>query len=248
MKLMLLLSGLIIGSFTYAQTADEILAQYFETVGGLEEWKKVKSTKSTAKVITQGLEIPLEIWMFTDGRMYTSFTLQGKKMVQVAFDGKKGYEMNFMTGKMEEMDKERVENLKRSIGDYPSPFIDYKTKGYTVEKLDDEVVEGTTCYKLKLISGKKLVDGKEVDRVSYHYFDKETFVPIVEETEILVGELAGKLSQTILSDYTEVDNLYFPYSIIQKIAGGQGQGQTITFEKIEINPKEDKTLFDFSSY
>jgi outer membrane lipoprotein-sorting protein len=246
MKAMLMISGILFSWISFGQTADEIVNQYLENTGGIENWKKVESTKISANVNAQGMKIPVEIWNFADGKSHTSFNLQGKKMVQLAFDGKKGYEMNFMTQKMEELDNERIENLKRSIGDYPSPFIGYKEKGYTLEKLDDETIEGTECFKLKFTSGKNLVEGKEVDDVSYYYFDKENFVPIVIETTMNGGPMAGKTAQSIMSDYDEVDGLYFPFSMQEKLKDGEGMGQTITFDKIEVNPKLDKTLFDFS--
>lgn len=248
MKTLLMMSTLFLGLISFGQTADVILEKYFENTGGLDNWKNLKSQKIEANVSTQGMKIPVVMYNFANGKTYSSFTLQGKTMVQQVFDGEKGYAMNFMTQKMEEMDAEAVDNLKRSKGEFPSPFIDYKEKGYTIEKLEDETVEGVECFKIKIVKGKKMSDGKEVDDVAYYYFDKDNYVPIVIETSISSGPMAGKTAQTVLSDYDEVDGLYFPFSIQEKIKDGEGAGQTITFEKIEINVKEDKSLFDFSEY
>lgn len=246
MKVLMIVAVLCVGSLSFGQTVDEIISTYFENTGGLENWKKVKSTKTTASVNANGMKIPVEMWMFADGKMHTSFTLQGQKMIQLAFDGEKGFEMNFMTGKMEKLDAERVENLKRSKGDYPSTFIDWKEKGHKIEKLEDVTVEGTECFKLKFTHAKKqLVDGKEKDNITYYYIDKENFVPIMVETTVPAGPMAGKKSQTILSDYQEVDGLYFPHSIQEKVEGNEAVSQSITFDKILVNPKVDKTLFDF---
>ena len=203
--------------FAYSQTADEIVANYLENIGGAENWKKVTSQKMQASVNVQGMKLPVVMVSFANGKSYSSFTLQGKTMVQQVFDGEKGYEMNFMTQKMEEIDAESVENLKRNKDDFPLPFLDYKEKGYTVEKLEDETVEGVDCFKIKFISGKKLNEGKEIDDVTYYYFDKENFIPIVVETTISMGPMAGKTAQTVFSDYDEVDGLYFPFSIKEKL-------------------------------
>ena len=100
----------------------------------------------------------------------------------------------------------------------------------------------------KWIQGKKLNEGKEIDDVTYYYFDKENFIPIVVETTISMGPMAGKTAQTVFSDYDEVDGLYFPFSIKEKLKDGEGQGQTVTMEKIEINVEEDPALFDFTEY
>ncbi|MEZ4936404.1 MAG: outer membrane lipoprotein-sorting protein [Crocinitomicaceae bacterium] len=248
MKIVFMIGGLLWACLAYNQTADEIVATYLENIGGAENWAKVKSQKIQASVSVQGMKIPVLMYSFADGKSYSSFTMQGKTMVQQVFDGEKGYEMNFMTQKMEEIDAESLENLKRNKGDFPSPFLNYKEKGYTLEKLEDETVEGVDCFKLKFITGKKLNEGKEVDDVMYYYFDKENYVPIVIETTIKMGPMAGKTSQTVFSDYDEVDGLFFPFSIKEQLKDGDGQGQTITMEKIEINVEEDKSMFDFSAY
>ena len=62
MKKFALLILAICVSFTInAQTADEIIANYFENIGGLKIGKKLKGIKMSAKVNQQGMEIPLEI-------------------------------------------------------------------------------------------------------------------------------------------------------------------------------------------
>ena len=247
-KIFIAIIGIICSVSLQAQTADEIVETYLENTGGKENWKNVKSQKIIASINANGMKIPLEIWNFSDGKVYTAFELQGKKMVQQVFDGEKGYEMNFMTQKMEEIESETVENLKRNKGDFPSPFLDYKEKGYTLDLVGVETVEGVECFKLKFTTGKKLSEGKEVDDVSYYYFDKENYVPIVVETTITGGPMAGKTAVTILSDYDEVDGLYLPFSMQEKLKDGEGEGQTISFDKIELNVKVEDSMFDFSDY
>ena len=70
-----------------AQTADEILENYFENTGGLDAWKNLKGMKMTAKVNQGGMEIPLEIYNLKDGRQMTKITFQGKEIKQGVYDG-----------------------------------------------------------------------------------------------------------------------------------------------------------------
>ncbi|GAB4257661.1 MAG: hypothetical protein Kow0079_14870 [Vicingaceae bacterium] len=230
-------------TFVNAQTVDEILNNYFENTGGLEKWKALKGTKSTAKVDAQGMTIPLEIYNMSDGKSLVKFELQGKEMVQGAFDGETSWGVNFMTMKPEKSDDETTENVKRSAGDYPSPFIDYKEKGYKVELMGEETVEGVECYKIKLTKKPMLVEGQEVDNIEYYYFDKENFVPILSESEIPSGPMKGQIAQTVYSDYQEVEGLYFPFSITSKMK--DGQGQTVQIESVELNPEVDESMFKF---
>jgi outer membrane lipoprotein-sorting protein len=106
-----------------------------------------------------------------------------------------------------------------------------------------EKIEGTECYKIKLEKKTQLIDGKEVPNVDYYYLDKESKVPVVIETEIKSGELNGKISQTKLSDYQEVEGVYFAFSTAQGLK--DGQSQVIQFSKIEINPKVEDDKFNF---
>ena len=55
----LLVATLLFSLATNAQTADEILENYFENTGGLENFKGIKMS---AKVNQGGMEIPLEMY------------------------------------------------------------------------------------------------------------------------------------------------------------------------------------------
>lgn len=227
-----------------AQTAEEIVKTYIENIGGEEALKKIKSVKMTAKVNAQGMELPITMINMADGKMLMKFELQGQEVVQQAFDGETAWGVNFMTQKAEKSDAEDTENIKREAGDFPEPFLDYVAKGYKVEALGKETVEGVECFKVKLIKKPQVIDGKEVENVTFYYFDTENYVPIVTETEIKSGQMKGSFSQTVFSDYQEVEGVYFAFSIDQKLKG-QDKGQPVAIEEIEINPEIDESIFKF---
>jgi len=229
---------------TTAQTAEEIVDTYIENIGGGEALKKINTITMHATVNAQGMELPVTMINKSDGKMLMKFELQGKEMVQQAYDGETAWGMNFMTQKPEKRDAETTENIKRAIPEFPDPLLDYKEKGFTIEALGKETVEGTECFKVKLTKKPQLVDGVEVENVTFYYFDTENYVPIVAENEITSGQAKGNFSQTIFSDYQEVDGLYFPFSIDQKLKG-QNQGQPVNFTKIEINNDIDDAMFAF---
>ena len=105
-----------------AQTADEIIANYFENTGGQAKWKALESLKMTAKVNQGGLEIPLIITQLKDGRQMTSISFQGKEIKQGVYDGTTLWNTNFMTMKAEKSDAETLEIFKASLGEFRIHF------------------------------------------------------------------------------------------------------------------------------
>lgn len=224
-------------------TVDEILEGYFENTGGKDAWMNLKGIKMTAKVNQGGMEIPLEIVQLSDGRQYTKFNVQGTDFYQQVYDGETLWGINFQSMQAEKSDKEATDNFKLEINDFPDPFLDYKKKGYTVELVGTETIDGTETYKVKLTKEPRTIDGKEVEDVSYYFFDTEAFVPLSQETTIKQGPGAGQISQSTMSDYQEVNGLYFPFSITQGVKGGASQ--PLMIESIETDPEVDASVFAF---
>ena len=240
-KNVLLVGLLFMSSFVLkAQTADEVIENYFKNIGGKEKFAKIDGFKMDMVTNYNGMEIPVELYNNKSGKMYVKINFQGKEITQVAFDGKKGWSTNFMTMKPEEMDSETSANILSEIADFPDPFLNYKEKGYTVEMLGKETKEGTECYKIKLTKKPKMVDGKKVDNVVFYYFETENYVPIMTETEMQEGPMKGQMSTSTLGDYQEVEGMYFPFTM------NQG-GQAMTVKKIEINPTVDAKAFEMKT-
>lgn len=248
MKKLFITGAIILSGLTsvFAQSADELVEQYIENIGGREAWDKVEGMQMNAKVAVQGMNLPVEMINLKDGRMAIQFEFQGKKLTQQAFDGENMWSTNFMTMKAEKSESEDLENYKRSMKEFPGALFNYKDLGYTLELMNEgekEVVEGVECYKLKLTKNPQLVDGEEVDNVEYYFLDAESMVPIVVEAEIKGGPMAGQISQTVFSDYQEVDDVYVAFSMTQKLK--DGDGQEIQMESIVLNPEVDDSYFAF---
>ncbi len=243
--LKLLAFALIVGlaSTINAQSVDEIISNYFENTGGIEKWQKLNGVKMYAKINQNGMEIPIEITQLVGGNQMTVITFQGKVIKQGVFDGETLWGLNFMTLKAEKSDKEATDNMMLEKNDFPDPFLNYKKNNYTVELLGKETIDGTETFKIKLIKEPISVDGKKEENVSFYYFDTENFVPLVVQSEIKSGQMKGQVSESKFSDYQEVEGIYFPFSMTQGIKGQAGQ--TITFDKIELNPEVDAKEFKF---
>ena len=246
MKILKLLLVALIVSFTTqinAQTAEEIIDSYFENIGGLENLKKVEGIKMTANLNQGGMEIPLVITQLKNGKQMSVINFQGKEIKQGVFNGEILWSTNFMTQKAEKSDAETTANMKLNSNDFPDAFIDYKEKGYTVELLGNETIDGAETFKIKLTKEPITVDGIEEADVSFYFFDVDNFVPIAIQSEIKSGQAKGMISEITMSDYQEVDGIYFPFSMTQGLKGQPGA--PITISTIELNPTVDDKEFEF---
>jgi len=238
------LLAVVMAAFTpaNAQTADEIIDIYFENTGGVDNWRKLKGVEMQGKMNMQGMEIALQIVSLKDSRQYTQISFQGQELKQGVFDGTTMWGVNFMTGQPEKMETEMVENFKKNEAkDFPTPLLDYKEKGYSVELLGKETMEGTECFKVKLTKNPIMVNGKEEDVVSIYYFDTENMVPIAEE--MVSGSMMqgppgqeGQKMITTFSDYDEVDGLYFAFTM--KMPQGE-----MVMDSISLNPEVTDDAF-----
>jgi len=245
MRINQIILGVFLLGFSFlssAQTADEVVSKYLETIGGKDAWSKITSLKSTAKVSAQGMEFPTTIYA-KPNKSKIEFTFQGMSMVQPAFDGTTGWQTNFMTMKAEKMETEDSEMLKDEFGDFPDPFLNYKAKGYVVAIDGTETVDGVECIKLKLTKKPVKIDGVEVENSTTYFFDKENFVPIITRSTIKKGEGKGQISEAAFSDYQEVDGLMMPFSLEQRFDGKAMA--TIVISKIETNVAIDDKIFEF---
>ncbi|MCP4884451.1 MAG: outer membrane lipoprotein-sorting protein [Flavobacteriales bacterium] len=246
MKILKLLTLALLISFASsvnAQTADEIIANYFENTGGVENWNNLEGIKMMAKINQGGMEIPIEIVQLKGGKQMTVIKFQGKEFKQGVFDGETLWGLNMMTQKAEKSDQEATDNMMLEKNDFPDAFLNYKEKNYTVELLGKEEIDGTEAFKIKLVKEPLTVDGQKEENVSFYYFDAENFVPIVVQSEMKSGQMKGQMSESKFSDYQEVDGLYFPFSMTQGLKGQAGQ--PIVFDKIELNPEVDADAFKF---
>jgi len=219
-----------------AQTAEEIVANYFETIGGLENWKNLEGMQMEGKMKMQGMEIGLDIVYLKDSRQYTKINLQGQEIKQGVFDGTDMWSVNFMTGQPEKVDTEMQKAfMANEAKDFPNALINWEEKGYKLELVGKETMEGTECYKVKLTKNPIVINEKETEVVTIYYFDTENFVPVAEEmvSGAMMQGPPGQAPQkmiTTYSDYQEVDGLYIAFS--QTMPQG-----SMVIENVNLNPE-----------
>jgi outer membrane lipoprotein-sorting protein len=215
-----------------AQTVDELIKKNLDAKGGLQKVKAIKSVKITAKIIQQGLEIPLVIQQKRPRFVRVDVTFQGKSQT-TAYDGESGWKTNPFQGSP---DPEKIagDDLKEAEeqADMDGPLVDYKEKGHKVELVGKEDMEGTPVYNLKLTLKNGDVRNICLDAENY----LELKVNLKRKTpggEIEVDQYVG--------NYKPVNGVLFAFSIETKIKG-QTANQ-ITIEKVEIDVPIDDSAF-----
>ena len=143
-------------SFSFAQTADEIVNKHIDAIGGAEAWKKVNSIITTGTILVQGAEV---------GVTQTVLNGQGSRQ-DISLMGMNGYQIitptqgwNFMPFQGQKIPEPvTADDLKEAQEqlDAQGTLIDYKVKGHTIELLGKDDIDGAEAYKLKetLKSGK----------------------------------------------------------------------------------------------
>lgn len=226
-----------------AQSADQIIEKYLEAIGGEDALRDLEGQRMTSHLNTNGIELKLITYTMSDGRQHVSYDVQGKLYIVSVFDGTDLWGVNTTTQEPEMKSDQELENMNRSIEDYPNCFLDYASKGYTVEMMDFEDVDGVDCYKIKLTKIPLVIDEEEVENVLYYYFDEETFLPVQVQFEEHYGANIGKMRTNSYADYQEVDGLYFPFTMIVNAA--DQRKSVFTIENLELNPEVEDEFFTF---
>jgi hypothetical protein len=133
----------------------------------------------------------------------------------------------------EPLTADQVEAMK-DMTDIDGTLVGYEKKGYTLEYVGTEDVDGTEAIKIKINKGKK---------TEYSFFDPATYYEI---KQVRVEEVDGKMveSTTIYSNFKTQDGITMPYTMQQD--GGPMGGATISLTSVVFNPTIDEKIFDMS--
>ncbi|MBU6341904.1 MAG: hypothetical protein KGS48_10445 [Bacteroidetes bacterium] len=220
----------------HAQTADEIIQKHLEATGSAA-WEKITSMKTEAKLTIQaapGMEIPMVLTVVNNKSARVEVSAMG--MTQVScINGDKGWSNNPFAGKNdpEPLTTDQVNEMKQ-MTDLAGHLYNYKTKGYTVEYLGKEDVDGTEMHKIKIVISPT--------RTEYALIDPETFL---EAKSITVATVDGKesKSESAYSNYKEVNGVKIPHTIEENNPAMGGTAVT-TVTKITVNEPVDAAIFE----
>ena len=207
-------------------SVDEIATAYIENTGGQDTWMAVKSTRMEGKASMQGIEFPMTLVAAEGDKMRLDMEIQGSKLTQ-AYDGDIAWMVFPLQGITEPKQMTEEEAAQFAESPFLSEFINTAERGYVLEAVDGKEIEGAPTY------GVRVTNASGYDRT--YYFDTENMVPIMVTSVAKGGPMKGMASETLMSDYEEVDGLMVPMFMEQKV-----NGQSImkmTFTEVTINPE-----------
>jgi outer membrane lipoprotein-sorting protein len=218
-----------------AQTADEIVKKVLDARGGVQKIRAVQSERISGRVsFAQGMDGTFIVELKRPLKMRVEITIQGQRIIRV-FDGKSsGWMVNpFVENKgVEPLPAEDLKTISDE-SDFDGPLLDYKAKGNQIELAGKEMLDDKPVFRLKLTN-------KNGDVRSY-FFDASSFLLLKWEG---VRKSGGQEVpwESFFSDFHEVQGLKYPFRIDQGSPGTEIK-QTLTTEKIEIDPQIDDSRF-----
>lgn len=206
--------------FSNSQTADQIIKKHLEITGGINNWKDFNSVILKGEMVL-GLKeaYPIEIYQKRPNWNKTIMITNGKKMLLNGYNGKKAVKYNFHSHKLEN-DFSYVPEA------FDSDLLDYLNKGFQAVLIGTEKINGTNCYKVKLIKN---------TNVTTYCFDVKSYQ--------LIREINTEETKTY-SNFRKSSTLTFPYKIEIKSIDNQSDFVLI-FKTIEVNKLISSKEFNF---
>jgi hypothetical protein len=215
---------------SFAQTAEEIIAKHVEAIGGEANWKKVNTLRQEATLSVQGMDINVVISGIHNKGVRQEFNVMGMSNYSI-ITPTAGWNFMPIQGqtKPEPMTEEQLKYGVDQV-DLQGDVVDYKTKGHSVIKLDNEEVEGVSCFKIKMTrkNGNEMV----------YFIDPKSFYCVRTASKLVAN---GQEMETIsnLSNYQKLpEGIVLPFTLESSTVPAP-----INISKVVVNGPVDEALF-----
>ena len=222
-----------------AQTVDDVIEKHLTAIGGRAALAKITSRSMTGTIALSTpvgeLSGPVQVMNVAPNKARTLIKLDlsavgaGEMTVDQRFDGTVGFVADSMQGNRD-ITGNQLENMKNST--FPSPFLDYKDRGVTLELGGKEEIGGKDAYLLTV--------KPKTGSVVRQWVDADTYLPLRVAIKVEVPQMGEVEQTTEFSDFRDVDGVKVPFTLKSSSAA---QSFTITLTKVEHNTKIDETLF-----
>jgi hypothetical protein len=222
----------------FGYTAAELAAKNLEARGGADRLNAIQSLRLSGKLLVNG--DTLELGYVTVVRRPSSIRydaqLQGLTQVQ-AYDGSQAWQINPFQGRKdpEKLSADDAKGMSEDAADFLGPLIDYQAKGYTLDYLGTEDIDGTEAHKLRIT--------RPNGDVTYVYLDPDHFLEIRVVNRRIEHGVPNE-TITDYGDYEKVDGVYVPFAQ-DSYQKGSTDHQKVQYDKGEANVAADAGEFSF---
>ncbi len=215
-----------------AQSLDEVLDNHFEAIGQ-KKLKKVETITTKGKINQMGIDVPFVQISVRPNLFRVQGTFQGLSFVQT-YNGTEGWTVNPFAGSTapEPIPADQMRELKIQA-DMDGMLWKWQDKGYAVTLDSTEEVEGTLCYRVKVV----VPEGSTY----ISFIDKESFMIIKTRSNSTIMGTAVE-GESFYSNYMQIDGIAFPGKIENRYNGVTSE--VILIEAVELNKEYATTLFD----
>jgi hypothetical protein len=216
-----------------AQTVDEIIEKNVTALGGKEKIMGVKTIYKESDIDMMGNQASMTTYILNGKGYKTETNFGGSKIIQCITDTS-GWGINPFMGQTsaQAMPEDQVKASQMQLH-IEGPLVDYAAKGYKVELMGTEDVNGSSAYKLKVTTEDSVEISVFIDTATY-YAVKAVSKASINGQDL---ETAAVFSNFQKTDYGLV------VSFARQITLPQGT-ITITDKKVEINKPIDPAIFE----
>lgn len=215
-----------------AQNLDKIIDKHIKAHGGIEAWEKIENIKVTGRFTAFSIEEDFYAIKTKDGKYYSELYL-GKHKVQEAFNGKTGWTIDPWQEILfpRELKKSEI-NVFYQKAEFFTPFYKYKERGFKVQLMDNQEVDGMEMIVLKLTR----IDGM----VETWYLDAKTYLEYKCKSN-WVDFTYGVPSESYFDDFRTVNGVVLPFFIERTF---WQRDRILQIENIDFNVDIDESIFE----
>jgi outer membrane lipoprotein-sorting protein len=223
-----------------AVSAEELAAKNVAAKGGMDKLRAVGSLRLSGKLLVNGGTVRLDFVELIKRPQDVRYeaTLQGLTQVQ-AYDGTQAWQIDPFQGRKdpEKLSADDAKGLAEDAADIMGPLVDYATKGYALEYLGTEDIDGTEAHKLRVT--------RTNGDITYVYLDPDFFLEI-RTVNRRIEHGVPKETVTDYGDYERVAGTYFAFAQ-ESGPKGSSNRQKVQIEKAEANAEVADAAFHFPS-
>ena len=224
------------GAFAY--TASELAAKNVTAKGGVDKLNAIQSLRLSGKLLVNSGAVEISYIMLVrrpDAIRYEA-QLQGLTKVQ-AYDGSQAWQIDPFQGRKdpEKLSADDAKGLGEDAADFAGPLVDYQAKGYKLDYLGTEDIDGTEAHKLRVT--------RPNGDVTLVYLDPDYFLELRTVNRRIEHGIPIE-TITDYGDYEKVDGVYLAFAQESYHKGSRGRLK-LQIDKAEANVAADKSVFEF---
>lgn len=203
---------------------DTVVNKLIDVMGGREKLLAINSIKKTGNIEFSGQKIPIIYYAVNKVAERTEFTFSGMTGYNIRTKDS-GYNFSPFSGQTspENMTAEDVKLSQDEI-DLQGVLVDYKSKGYTIELLENEDVDGVDAIQLKI----NIAPNKTL----FYFIDPSNYY-IIRIKNVTVSNGQQSTNTTNFYNFKKTnEGVLFAYTF-----------DNITYDSIQLNVPIDPKLF-----